>query len=86
MKNPTAVAALDLIRKHDGGPVCYDHFAFRTFGVSMLDFFVFLFLRRFSLGLCFYLGFSLLEICNSWQLKDYTGECVFGDCSEVWKY
>lgn len=32
-KNPTAVAALDLIRKHDGGPVCYDHFAFRTFGV-----------------------------------------------------
>ncbi|KAG0626980.1 hypothetical protein M758_2G165500 [Ceratodon purpureus] len=34
MKNPTAVAALDLIRKHDGGPVCYDHFAFRTFGVD----------------------------------------------------
>lgn len=34
VKNPTAVAALDLIRKHDGGPVCYDHFAFRTFGVS----------------------------------------------------
>ena len=34
MKNPTAVAALDLIRKHDGGPLCYDHFAFRTFGVS----------------------------------------------------
>ena len=33
-KNPTAVAALDLIRKHDGGPICYDHFAFRTFGVS----------------------------------------------------
>lgn len=36
MKNPTAVAALDLIRKHDGGPVCYDHFAFRTFGVSLV--------------------------------------------------
>jgi len=34
LKNPTAVAALDLIRKHDGGPVCYDHFAFRTFGVD----------------------------------------------------
>lgn len=34
VKNPTAVAALDLIRKHDGGPICYDHFAFRTFGVS----------------------------------------------------
>jgi len=33
-KNPTAVAALDLIRKHDGGPLCYDHFAFRTFGVD----------------------------------------------------
>lgn len=34
VKNPTAVAALDLIRKYDGGPVCYDHFAFRTFGVD----------------------------------------------------
>ena len=37
-KNPTAVAALDLIRKHDGGPLCYDHFAFRTFGVSQGSF------------------------------------------------
>jgi hypothetical protein len=32
-KNPTASSALELIRKHDQGPVCYDHFAFRTFGV-----------------------------------------------------
>lgn len=34
-KNPTAVTALQLIRKEDPGPVCYDHFAFRTFGVSL---------------------------------------------------
>eukprot|EP00249_Psilotum_nudum_P009649 c22065_g1_i1 orf=482-1714(-) len=33
-KNLTAVAALDVIREHDGGPLCYDHFAFRTFGVD----------------------------------------------------
>ena len=46
MKNPTAVAALDLIRNFDGGPVCYDHFAFRTFGVSPLAFRYFM--RRFA--------------------------------------
>lgn len=33
-KNPTALAALNLIRAHDSGPVCYDHFAFRTFGAD----------------------------------------------------
>jgi hypothetical protein len=33
IKNPTAMTALDLIRTHVGGPLCYDHFAFRTFGV-----------------------------------------------------
>ncbi|KAL3692380.1 hypothetical protein R1sor_006031 [Riccia sorocarpa] len=33
-KNPTAVTALELIRKEDVGPVCFDHFAFRTFGVD----------------------------------------------------
>lgn len=32
--NPTALAALELIRKQDKGPICYDHFAFRTFGVT----------------------------------------------------
>ncbi|CAK9263208.1 unnamed protein product [Sphagnum jensenii] len=34
IKNPTAMTALDLIRTHVGGPLCYDHFAFRTFGVN----------------------------------------------------
>ncbi|KAL2635250.1 hypothetical protein R1flu_006729 [Riccia fluitans] len=33
-KNPTAVTALELIHKEDAGPICYDHFAFRTFGVD----------------------------------------------------
>ncbi|CAM6089716.1 unnamed protein product [Calypogeia fissa] len=33
-KNPTASAALELIRKQDQGPICYDHFAFRTFGTD----------------------------------------------------
>lgn len=34
LKNPTAEAALELIRAHDAGRICYDHFAFRTFGVD----------------------------------------------------
>jgi hypothetical protein len=33
-KNPTASVALELIRKQDQGPICYDHFAFRTFGTD----------------------------------------------------
>jgi hypothetical protein len=38
IKNPTAMTALDLIRTHVGGPLCYDHFAFRTFGVRIILF------------------------------------------------
>jgi hypothetical protein len=30
------MTALDLIRTHVGGPLCYDHFAFRTFGVRII--------------------------------------------------
>lgn len=33
-RNPTAKAVLDLVSSSDGSPVCYDHFAFRTFGVD----------------------------------------------------
>ncbi|XP_077245306.1 2-oxoadipate dioxygenase/decarboxylase, chloroplastic/amyloplastic-like [Tasmannia lanceolata] len=33
-RNPTAKAILDLVRSCDGDHVCYDHFAFRTFGVD----------------------------------------------------
>uniref|UniRef100_A0A1D1ZFY6 2-oxoadipate dioxygenase/decarboxylase n=1 Tax=Anthurium amnicola TaxID=1678845 RepID=A0A1D1ZFY6_9ARAE len=33
-KNPTAAAILDVVRSCDGEHVCYDHFAFRTFGVD----------------------------------------------------
>ncbi|XP_020096990.1 uncharacterized protein LOC109716090 [Ananas comosus] len=33
-RNPTAKAVLDLVQSHDGNNVCYDHFAFRTFGVD----------------------------------------------------
>jgi hypothetical protein len=36
IKNPTAMTALDLIRTHVDGPLCYDHFAFRTFGVRII--------------------------------------------------
>lgn len=32
-RNPTAKAILDLVRSCDGDHICYDHFAFRTFGV-----------------------------------------------------
>ncbi|GLJ31683.1 hypothetical protein SUGI_0636680 [Cryptomeria japonica] len=33
-KNPTASAILDLVHRCDGGQLCYDHFAFRTFNVD----------------------------------------------------
>ncbi|KAJ8457954.1 hypothetical protein OPV22_030880 [Ensete ventricosum] len=33
-RNPTANAILELVRKDDGDHICYDHFAFRTFGVD----------------------------------------------------
>lgn len=32
-KNPTAKSILDLVRSVDGDQICYDHFAYRTFGV-----------------------------------------------------
>jgi Domain of unknown function (DUF1338) len=32
-RNPTAKAILDLVQSHDENHICYDHFAFRTFGV-----------------------------------------------------
>ena len=33
-RNPTAKTILELIRSYDGDHICYDHLAFRTFGVS----------------------------------------------------
>uniref|UniRef100_A0A0D6QWC2 2-oxoadipate dioxygenase/decarboxylase n=1 Tax=Araucaria cunninghamii TaxID=56994 RepID=A0A0D6QWC2_ARACU len=33
-KNPTASSIVDLVRRYDGGQLCYDHFAFRTFNVD----------------------------------------------------
>ncbi|THU54797.1 hypothetical protein C4D60_Mb10t28950 [Musa balbisiana] len=33
-RNSTAKAILELVRKDDGDHICYDHFAFRTFGVD----------------------------------------------------
>ncbi|KAK3157717.1 hypothetical protein QOZ80_2AG0127000 [Eleusine coracana subsp. coracana] len=33
-RNPTAKTILELVRSHDGDHICYDHFAFRTFGVN----------------------------------------------------
>lgn len=33
-RNPTAQAILDLVHSCEGDRVCYDHFAFRTFGVD----------------------------------------------------
>ncbi len=34
-RNPTAKTILELVRSYDGDHICYDHFAFRTFGVSI---------------------------------------------------
>ncbi|CAM0956924.1 unnamed protein product [Alopecurus aequalis] len=33
-RNPTAEKILDLVHSYDGDHVCFDHFAFRTFGVD----------------------------------------------------
>ncbi|WCJ32494.1 hypothetical protein M5689_013914 [Euphorbia peplus] len=33
-RNPTAKSVLELVQSADGGRVCYDHLAFRTFGVN----------------------------------------------------
>ncbi|KAL6513860.1 2-oxoadipate dioxygenase/decarboxylase, chloroplastic/amyloplastic [Orobanche hederae] len=33
-RNPTAKSILELVRSVDGDCICYDHFAFRTFGVN----------------------------------------------------
>lgn len=33
-RNPTAKSILQLVRSTDTAPICYDHFAFRTFGVE----------------------------------------------------
>lgn len=33
-RNPTAKAVLDLVLTADGNQICYDHFAFRTFGID----------------------------------------------------
>uniref|UniRef100_A0A0E0IMV0 2-oxoadipate dioxygenase/decarboxylase n=1 Tax=Oryza nivara TaxID=4536 RepID=A0A0E0IMV0_ORYNI len=33
-RNPTAKTILELVRSYDGDHICYDHFAFRTFGVD----------------------------------------------------
>ncbi|ONK81112.1 uncharacterized protein A4U43_C01F25440 [Asparagus officinalis] len=32
--NPTAKSVLESVSSSNGSPVCYDHFAFRTFGVD----------------------------------------------------
>lgn len=32
-RNPTAKSILELVRSVDNEQICYDHFAFRTFGV-----------------------------------------------------
>lgn len=37
-RNPTAKAILELVHSVDDEQICYDHLAFRTFGVSCLCF------------------------------------------------
>lgn len=44
-RNPTAKAILELVQSVDNDNICYDHFAFRTFGVF---FFVLNFLHSVS--------------------------------------
>ena len=35
-RNPSAKAILELVRSVDNDKICYDHLAFRTFGVFFL--------------------------------------------------
>jgi len=42
-RNSTARAILELVRSHDGNHICYDHFAFRTFGVYNFTLTVFIY-------------------------------------------
>lgn len=49
-RNPTAKSVLELVRSVDNDRICYDHLAFRTFGVYS----AFLF--------SFYFG--VIDICN----------------------
>ena len=37
-RNPTAKAVLDLVQSTENTPICYDHVAFRTFGVNFFGF------------------------------------------------
>lgn len=34
-RNPTAKKILELVHSAENEPICYDHFAFRTFGVTI---------------------------------------------------
>lgn len=39
-RNPTAKAILELVQSFENNSLCYDHLAFRTFGVFLLLYFL----------------------------------------------
>eukprot|EP00262_Sarcandra_glabra_P020407 TRINITY_DN80_c0_g3_i1.p1 TRINITY_DN80_c0_g3~~TRINITY_DN80_c0_g3_i1.p1 ORF type:complete len:347 (+),score=56.61 TRINITY_DN80_c0_g3_i1:144-1043(+) len=78
-RNPTANTILDLVRSSDGDPICYDHFAFRTFGAdgygidSVANFFM-----DFGYMPCDELRFPAKKLKALWFTPPKTIRCDIG--------
>ncbi|RLN39747.1 hypothetical protein C2845_PM01G40430 [Panicum miliaceum] len=87
-RNPTAKTILELVRSYDGDHICYDHLAFRTFGVngyginSLAEFFIdFGYLPREELR---FPAKKLRAIWFSPPTNDgYTGTGVYGPLPRI---
>lgn len=59
-RNPTAKRILDLVHSYEKDHICYDHFAFRTFGVKFcVQFFL---LVSFLLKIMFFYGLMVADL------------------------
>lgn len=88
-RNPTAKAILELVRSVDGYQICYDHFAFRTFGVFFFFSFcvsvttMFLWLKQFCFQLLVlfhrltFFPSVLLIGTNRWMVMELTQLLAF---------
>lgn len=76
-RNPTAKAVLDLVHSVDNDKLCYDHLAFRTFGVLLLLYYL---LQTFSFRFVDYILFHhLLEA----MLSIPENKSLFKFCYEI---
>ncbi|RCV42630.1 hypothetical protein SEVIR_9G230300v4 [Setaria viridis] len=86
-RNPTAKTILELVRSYDGDHICYDHLAFRTFGVdgyginSLAEFFTdFGYLPREELR---FPAKKLRAIWFSPPTNDGTGTGIYGPLPRI---